>query len=272
MEKKMKNTIAGFSAAAAMFFCSPSFAGITLGGSTTVLPLAQEAAETYMDENPDADISVRGGGSGSGITELIDGALDIADASRAVLPAEKAKAASENIVLKASPVARDAVAVIVHPSNKIKNLSEKQIRGIFTGGINNWKEVGGADEKIVVVSRDSSSGTFEVFEELALNKEKVRKDALMQASNRGVAEVIASAEGAIGYVGLGYLSAKVKAVSVSGIMPSAATVSSGKYAYSRLLYMYTRGEPRGAVKEFIDFVRGKEGQKIAGDLGFIPLR
>ncbi len=147
---------------------------IVVKGSTTVLPIAQPCAEVFMDQNPDIDISVQGGGSGVGITSLIDGTCDIGNSSRPVKEEEVAKAKEKGIELFASIIARDAIAVIIHPSNKIDALTLEQIKAIYTGAISNWSQVGGADRVIVVVSRDSASGTFEAFNELALHKEKLR--------------------------------------------------------------------------------------------------
>ena len=241
-------------------------------GSTTVLPLAQKTAEVFMDNDPYADISVRGGGSGVGINSLLSGRCDIATSSRSIRDSELAKGTERNISPKAYLVAMDAIALIVNSSNNAASLTKQQVKDIYTGKITNWEEVGGGDEKIVVVSRDSASGTFESFNELALGGQKVTKDALMQASNQGVAGIVATTEGAIGYVGLGYISGKVKAVSVDGVKPSVDTVLSKKYAYSRPLFMYANGNISGKAKEYLDFVTGKGGQKIAADLGYVPLQ
>jgi phosphate transport system substrate-binding protein len=245
---------------------------IVLEGSTTVLPIAQKAAEVFMAKNPSADISVRGGGSGVGIASLLDKACDIADASRAIKETEIAKASSNGVDPKAYVIAMDGIAVIVNPANSVSALSKKQIKDIFTGKISNWSQVGGSDEKIVVVSRDTSSGTFEAFGELVLNKEKVRRDALMQASNQAVASVIEKTSGAIGYVGLGYVSSSVKALTVDGVMPSKETVLTSKYSVGRPLFMYTNGMAKGLAKEFIDFILSSEGQKIVDGEGFVALK
>jgi len=245
---------------------------IVVAGSTTVLPIAQKAAEVFMDNNQNADISVRGGGSGVGIASLIDGSCDIGDASRAIKDTELEKAVANGRHLKANVVAMDGICVIVNPSNNIGALTKKQIKDIFTGKISNWGQVGGSGGKIVVVSRDTSSGTFEAFGELALAKEKVRPDALMQASNQAVATTIAETPGAIGYVGLGYLTEHVKAIDVDGVVASKETVLSGKYPIGRPLFMYTNGTPKGMVKEFIDFILSKEGQKLVEEEGFVGLQ
>ena len=244
---------------------------IIIKGSTTVLPIAQIAAEVFMDRNPDVDISVQGGGSGVGIASIIDGTCDIADSSRPIKGKELKKAKTKGINLKANVIAMDGIAVIVHPSNKVNGISKNKIKDIYTGKISNWAELGGANKKIVVVSRDTASGTFEAFNKLVLDEEKVRPDALMQTSNQAVATVVARTPGAIGYVGLGYLSAKVKAIAIDGVAPSKEAVRSGKYPLARSLFMYTNGEPEGLVKDFINFILSEEGQKLVEEAGYIGL-
>lgn len=245
---------------------------IVVKGSTTVLPIAQPCAEVFMDQNPDIDISIQGGGSGVGITSLIDGTCDIGNSSRPVKEEEVAKAKEKGVELFANIIAKDAMAVIVHTSNKIDGLTLEQIKAIYTGEISSWSPVGGADRMIVVVSRDSASGTFEAFNELALHKEKLRPDALMQASNAAVATTVANTPGAIGYVGLGYVTSQVKAIKVNDIIPSKETVNDNSYPLARPLFMYTNGEPEGIVKEFIDFVLSAEGQKLVEENGFIRVK
>ncbi len=245
---------------------------ITMAGSTTVLPIAQRTAEVFMGKHPDINITVRGGGSGVGIASIIDGTCDIGDASRPIKDKEIKKAIDKGVNPKANVVAMDGIAVIVHPSNKVDKLTMEQIREIYTGKISNWSQTGGTNTKIVIISRDSSSGTFETFNNLALKKARVRPDALMQASNQAVATTIAQTPGGIGYVGLGYLSSSVKAVAVDGVMPSKKTVLSQDYKLARPLFMYTNGEPKGVVKQYMDFVTGKEGQKIAEEVGFVGLQ
>jgi len=245
---------------------------VTITGSTTVLPIAQYAAEIFMQRNPDVNISVRGGGSGVGIANLLDGTTDIANASRPIKEKELKRAKEKGINPVATIIAKDGIAVIVHPSNPVTALTLEQIRKIYTGEISNWKEVGGNPGTIVVVSRDHSSGTFEVFKKMVLEGEKVRPDAIMAASNKAVLTTVAKTPGAIGYIGLGYLSSDVKAVKVDGVYPSPESVVSGKYKLARPLYMYTRGKPSGVVKEFIDFILSPEGQKIVKELGFVPVR
>lgn len=244
---------------------------IVVEGSTTVLPIAQRAAEEFMNANPGSDISVRGGGSGVGITSIIEGTCDIADASRSMKDEELDKAVSRGRDPKANVVAMDGIAVIVNSANTVEGLSKAQVKAIYTGKVSDWSQVSGSEEKIVVVSRDSSSGTFEAFGELALDKEKVRPDAMMEASNQAVASVVAKTPGAIGYVGLAFLSG-VKVVKIDGVAASKETVLSKQYKFSRPLFMYTNGKPRGLVKEFIDFIMSDKGQKLVEEEGYVSIK
>ena len=166
----------------------------------------------------------------------------------------------------------DGIAVTVNPSNPTDNLTTEQIRDIYTGKVSNWRELGGPDREIVVISRDSSSGTFEAFEKLALDGLRVRPDALVTASNQVVNTTVAQAPGAIGYLGYGYLSDRVKAVSVDGVGPSGETIRSGRYPLARPLYLYTDGKPAGEAKRYIDFLTQEEGQRLVQEQGFIPVR
>jgi phosphate transport system substrate-binding protein len=244
---------------------------LVVQGSTTVLPIAQAAAEAFMQNNSQANISVRGGGSGNGIAALIEGTCDIADASRPMEVKEILLCQKKGISPVPHIVAMDGIAVIVHSSNPIQGLNMEEIKDIYTGKITNWKELGGKDQKIVVVSRDSASGTFETFNKIVLKGKKVIPEALAQASNKTVATIVATTKGAIGYVGLGYLSETIKALPVNGIAPEHGTVGSGKYPISRPLYMYTNGAPQGVVKDFIDFIWSEEGQRIVEEQGFVAL-
>jgi phosphate transport system substrate-binding protein len=269
--------IASAAMAALIFLAAVSAAysagsAVTIKGSTTVLPVAQAAAEEFMGRNPAIDISVQGGGSGVGIASLIDRTADIADSSRKIKDEEVRKAKAAGVAPYETVIAMDGIAVVVHPSNPVARLSRDQIKAIYTGKISNWAELGGKNAKIVAVSRDTSSGTYESFEELALNKEKVRPDALTVASNQGMAQTVAQTPGAIGYVGLGYVTAREKVLVVDGVKCSRETVISRKYPLSRALFMYTNGAPAGNVKKFIDFVLGKEGQKIVSEEGFVSVK
>jgi phosphate transport system substrate-binding protein len=245
---------------------------VSITGSTTVLPIAQKAAEDFMKKHPGVDITVAGTGSGDGIKAIIDGTADIGDSSREMKDKEKALAKEKGVTAKEFMVALDCIVPVVNPANPVKDLTLAQLKEIYAGKVKKWKEVGGEDKPVVVVSRDSSSGTFEVWNELVLKGERVRPDAQLQASNGAVAQAVASNKYAVGYVGIGYLNKNLKALTVGGIPASAATAKDKTYPVARGLYMYTNGEPQGQVKAFLDFVLSAEGQKIAQAEGFVPVK
>ncbi|MDD5529217.1 MAG: PstS family phosphate ABC transporter substrate-binding protein [bacterium] len=244
---------------------------ITTSGSTTVLPIVQRAAEVFMDKYPEINISVRGGGSGVGISQIIEGKVNIANSSRPIQTKELKSAREKGINPTTNVIANDGIVIIVHPSNPIKELTIATLKDIYAGTITNWKKLGGPDKPIVVVSRDVASGTFEVFNGKVMTGAKVKEDAIMLASNNAVATTIDATPGAIGYVGLGFLSDKVKALIIEGVTPSDETVKDGTYKLSRQLFMYTNGTPKGVVKEFIDFVLSEEGQKIVKETGYVTI-
>jgi phosphate transport system substrate-binding protein len=244
---------------------------IVIKGSTTVLPIAQAALEAYMKKNPGVQISLSGGGSGEGIKALLDKTTDIADSSREIKKEEIELAETRGVKPVAHVVAYDAIIPVVHPKNKVSNLSIDQLSQIYQGKITNWKEVGGADLKIVVISRDSSSGTFESWDHFVMKKAKVTPKAQMLASNGALVTAVAKNRYAIAYLGMGYVNKSVKAVQVNGVTASVKTALSKEYPFSRELYMYTNGEPTGDVAKFIAFVKSDEGQKIVAKEGFVPL-
>ncbi|SHJ76017.1 phosphate ABC transporter substrate-binding protein, PhoT family [Desulfatibacillum alkenivorans DSM 16219] len=245
---------------------------LVIKGSTTVLPIAQKVGEAFMKQNPDVELSISGGGSGNGIKAIIDGTTDIADASRFIKDKEVKLAIEKGSYPVPFRVAYDCIVPIVHPSNTVKDLSLDQLKGIYKGDIKNWKEVGGPDLKIVVVSRDTSSGTYEVWESKVMNKERVAPSALIQASNGAVAQAVAGNKYAIGYIGLGYLNSEVKAVSANGVVGSKETTLNGSFPISRPLFMFTQGWPEGDTVNFLNFVLHPEkGQKLVEEAGYVPL-
>lgn len=262
--------------AAVFFACmvtSQVWAGsININGSTTVLPIAQKVSEAYMKENPDVSISVSGGGSGNGIKALIDGTTDIADSSRFIKDKEVKAAVEKGRYPVPFAVAYDCIVPVVHPKNPLKDITLEQLKGIYMGKIKNWKELSGPDKEIVVISRDTSSGTYEVWEEKVMNKERVYAGALLQASNGAVAQAVSKNEQAIGYVGFGYLNKDLKGLSVDGVTGNEETTLSGKYPISRALFMFTQGWPQGDVLKFINYVLNpQKGQKYVKEAGFVPL-
>ena len=235
------------------------FTGSVKGsGSTTVLPIAQEAAVEFADANPAVRVDVQGGGSSVGITQLIQGVVDIGNSSRELNP-EEAKG------LVDFKIAFDIIAIVVNPRMNITNLSDAQVRGIFTGKIVNWNQVGGPDKEIVVVIRDQASGTREVFDKKALgatNEKQVEsaRSGIESSSNGVVREIVATTENAIGYISFGYVNKRIKAISFNGVMPTVNNAVTGKYNLARYLHMFTKGEPKGAVRGYIDFVLSNKFQ------------
>lgn len=246
-------------------------------GSDTVLPLSQMEAEEYMKANPSAAVTVTGGGSGVGISALIEGTTDIAQASRRMKFDEKQKLQNSGDKVAEKIVAYDALAVVVHPSNKVINLTREQLEGIFTGKITNWKELGGADMKIVPYSRETSSGTYEFFKESVLKNKNYRNGIMSMPATGAIIQSISQTKGGIGYVGLAYLNESVKPVHVSYdggktyTEPSVANAKNGSYPIVRPLYYYYMGKSESKVAPFVDYVLSPAGQKTVKEIGFIPV-
>ncbi len=259
--------------AAACLVVSPVWAGtININGSTTVLPIAQKVTEAFMKENPEVNISVSGGGSGNGIKALIDGTTDIANSSRFIKDEEVKMAVEKGTYPVPFAVAYDCIVPVVHPSNTVKDLTLDQLKGIYMGTIKNWKDVGGQDGEIVVISRDTSSGTYEVWEEKVMKKERVFPGALLQASSGAIVQAVSKNKNAIGYIGIGYMDKSINATTVNGIVGNEETTLSGKFPISRPLFVFTRGWPTGDSARFINyFLNPQKGQKHVKDAGFVPL-
>ncbi|MFH1932674.1 MAG: PstS family phosphate ABC transporter substrate-binding protein [Pseudomonadota bacterium] len=267
-------SIAIFTLAVALCFTvSVVWAGnIVIKGSTTVLPITQKVAEAYMKQNPDVKISISGGGSGNGIKALIDGSTDIANSSRFIKPEEVKLAVEKGRYPVPFAVAYDCIVPVVHPSNNLKAITMAQMKDIYMGKVKNWKEIGGPDRPVVVISRDTSSGTYEVWHEKVMKKERVFQGALLQASNGAIVQAVSKNKNAIGYIGLGYMTDSVKPLMVNNIKGSAETTLSGLYPISRPLYMFTPGWPKDDTLKFINFVMNPEkGQKYVSDAGYVPL-
>jgi phosphate transport system substrate-binding protein len=246
---------------------------IVVDGSTTVGPIAKAFAEYYMGKHPAVNITVSESGSGNGAKSLINAACDIATMSRPMKNTEVQAAKDAGILPIEHIVAMDGIAVIVHQSNPVANLTIEQIRGIYTGKIKNWKELGGPDQPIVVVGRDTNSGTYETFETMVLKGEKIAGSVESVGSNGAIRQRVMSTPAAIGYVGLAFIEG-VKALTVNGIAVTAETVVGKTYPIARPLFMYTNGRP-GAGTPLDDFINlsGKaEGKKIIEDTGFVPLK
>lgn len=255
-------------------------------GSDTMVNLALAWAERYQAEHPDVSLSVTGGGSGTGIAALVNGTVDIANASRAMKSEEKQQAEANGITPVEFTVARDAIAVIVNPENPVRQLTLQQISDIYSGKFNNWSEVGGDDRPIVRLSRETNSGTHVYFLETVLrlgdktNPTLFSTDTLLLPSSEGIINEVRQNPNAIGYDGLGYVppdlmnSVIAVARDASGpyVIPSIATVNDNSYPVARDLYMYTAGEPAGAIKDYINWILSPEAQAIVADLGFVPIK
>jgi phosphate transport system substrate-binding protein len=250
---------------------------ITIKGSDTVLPLAQKEAEELMNSNVAISIAVVGGGTGVGMAALIDGTTDIAMASRDLKTEEKLKFAESKKEIEQVIIAYDALAVIVNPANKVTKLTREQLEKIFIGEITNWKEVGGADEKIVAYSRESSSGTYEFFKEQVMDKKNYATNILSLPATGAIVQAVGQTKGAIGYVGLAYETKEVAQIAVSYdqgktfIGPSVASAKDKTYPISRpLFYMFDKKNAE-KVKAIVDYALSEAGQKIVLEIGYVPL-
>lgn len=251
-------------------------------GSDTLVNLALAWAEAYTSAHPEVRISVTGGGSGTGIAAMINGTVDIANASRAMKPEEIAAAEENGITPVEFSVALDAIAVVVHPANPVDQLALEQISDIYTRQIRNWSEVGGEDRPIVLLSRESNSGTYVYFLENVVrmgddeSELLFSPDTLLMPSSEGISAEVRQNPNAIGYDGLGYVTPDQKVVAVARtrdgpyVLPSVETVNDASYPVSRDLYMYTAGEPSGQIRRYVDWILD-EGQAIVPELGFVPL-
>lgn len=257
------------------FAVTADAAPIVMDGSTTVLPFGQEAVEQYMKENPGVKFSVSGTGTGNGFKSLADGSAQIANASRFIKESEIKSCMSKNVYPVPFAVALDCIVPIVHKSNPVKNLTRAQLKDIYTGKTTNWKEVGGPDMKIVVVGRDTSSGTYGTWQEMILDKggkARVTPRAQVAASSGAMLSSISKNKNAIGYEGMGYVNKSVNGLSVDGIKASPNTARNGKYPLSRFLYMFTNNWPEGNILDFIMFMQSDSGQKIVNSAGFVSIR
>jgi phosphate transport system substrate-binding protein len=252
-------------------------------GSDTIVNLALAWAERYQTEHPNISISVTGGGSGTGIASLVNGTVDIANASRKIKEEEIAQAKSNGVDPVEHIIARDAIAVIVNPENPVSELTLQQISDIYSGKYTNWQEVGGEDRPFVRLSRETNSGTHVYFLETVLrlgkkdDKTLFSMDTLLLPSSEGIISEVRDNPNAIGYDGLGYVPDDLKMIAIAKedggayVLPSIDTVNDKSYAIARDLYMYTDGEPKGIVKAYLDWILTDEAQLIVTDLGFVPV-
>ncbi|MCJ7717373.1 MAG: phosphate ABC transporter substrate-binding protein [Anaerolineales bacterium] len=262
---------------------SSSVSTIENKGSDTIVNLALAWAEKYQEINPAVRISVTGGGSGTGIASLINGTVDIANASRRMKDEEKQQAIDNGSDPVEFVIARDAIAIIVNLENPVDSLTLEQISDIYSGKISNWQTIGGEDRPIVRLSRETNSGTHVYFLEEVIrlgengNKTLFSTDTLLLPSSEGIGAEIRQNPNAIGYDGLGYVTDDMKVIGIAAvesgeyILPSADTVNNGRYPIARDLYMYTNGTPVGAIQEYLDWIFSDEAQKIVTELGFVPV-
>jgi phosphate transport system substrate-binding protein len=256
---------------------------IQIKGSDTMVNLGQAWAEEFMKANPKVSVAVTGGGSGTGIAALLSNTCDIAELSRVLNPEEIEMARKKSFEPRQITVALDGLAVVVHPANPLSQLTQDQLAAIFSGAVKNWKDVGGADLPIVVLSREVNSGTHVYFKEHVLRHNRKESqvefaaNALLMPSSQAIADEVAQNPGAIGYYGMGYISPREKALAVAKdasspyIPPTIENVISNAYPISRPLLMVTRGQPTGLVARFIDFVLSTAGQKVVEKIDFVPI-
>lgn len=249
---------------------------IIVKGSDTVLPLSQREAEEYMTANPDASITVIGGGSGVGLAALIDDEVDIAMASRTIKDSEIENAEANGVNPVEHVIAWDGIAVVVNPENPVTEITFEDLKGIYDGSISNWADVGGDDLAITVITRDSSSGTYGYFQEEVLLDEEYRADALVQPATGAIVQEVSQNTGAIGYIGYAYLNEEIAALSLDAdgegfVEATPENIIAGTYPLARPLHYYTNGEPTGLAKEYIDYVMSSTGQDIVSDVGYFPV-
>jgi len=256
---------------------------LTIKGSDTMVHLVSAWAETYMKENPGIEISVTGGGSGTGIAALINNTTDIASASRNIKEKEIDQAKENNVMPLETKVALDGIAVAVNPNNPVNELTMEQLKKIFTGEVTNWNQVGGNDENIIVLSRESSSGTYLFFMEHVMDKKDYTKSARLMPATSAIVQAITEDKTSIGYIGLGYAEeakGKIKVIPVKkdanspAVKPSVDTVKDGSYPISRGLFLYSKTSVSysGIIREFLNFCLSGEGQKIVVDNGYVSIK
>lgn len=250
---------------------------IKVKGSDTCLPLLQKSAEVYSKRHQDSEITIVGGGSGVGIAALLSGTTDVAMASRKMKLDERIRLKKTNETVKEVPIAQDDICIVVNPANKINRLTKEQLADIYTGKIKNWKELGGDDLPIVILSRETNSGTYETFKEKVLKGRNYAKSSLMLPSNGSMVHTIGQTTGAIGYIGFSYVEKTTKTLAISFdygknyVLPSKGTTQSKQYPLIRTLQLYFLAESESKVEQFIDFMLSEDGAKLLKEEGYIPL-
>jgi len=271
----MRSTILLFISAAALIFSTDARAErlVIKGSDTLGAKLVPQLAEQFKAQHPDATFDIAAEGSTTGIAALIDGTAQIGMSSRPAKAAEIAAGKAKGVELKETIVAYDGVAIILNAANPIKGLTKKQIEQIFTGQVSDWSAVGGTGGPISIYTRNTSSGTYSEFKELAMSKRDYAPSAQKMAGNEQIAAEVGKNANGIGYVGLAYTKAKgVKVVPVDGTTPSVESVHDKTYPYARPTFYYTNGEPAGLAKAFVDFTLSPPAQKIVAEVGFVPIK
>ncbi len=247
------------------FIPSTNYERIQIAGSTSVQPVAEKLAEKFEETHPNIRINVQGGGSSLGISSVSQGITDIGTSSRELT-------AKEKVGLNEYIIGKEGIVIAVNNQNSINELTNAQLRDIFSGKITSWKEVGGPDLEIHVITRESGSGTRSAFENLIMGDTKIRPDAIVQSSTESVKQAVRQDPGAIGFVSLARMSSDVKALKIDGVAPSEEAVFDGSYSLQTPFIFVVKGEPQGIVKEFIDFTLSPEGQAIVKEEKVVPVR
>jgi phosphate transport system substrate-binding protein len=269
----MKKLLLVIAALGASIFAAHGDTLIVKGSDTLGAKLVPQLAEEFKAQHPGTTFDIAAEGSTTGIAAIIDGTAQIGMASRPAKPEEIAAGAAKGVKLKPTTVAYDGIAVIVNAGNPLKGLTKKQVEQIFTGEIADWSAVGGTAGTISVYTRNTSSGTYSEFKELAMKKRDYAPSSQKLAGNEQIAAEVGKNPNGVGYVGLAYTTASgIKIVPIDGVTPSKESVLEKKYPYARPTFYYTNGDPTGLPKEFVDFTIGPEGQKIVEQVGFVPIK
>jgi phosphate transport system substrate-binding protein len=243
------------------------------GSDTLGAKLVPQLAEAFKAQNPGTSFEIAAEGSTTGITALIDGTAQIGMSSRRAKPTEMSAASAKGVTMKPTVVAYDGIAIVINADNPVKSLTKAQVEKIFTGDITDWSAVGGTPGKISIYTRNTSSGTYSDFKEMAMKKRDYAGSSQKMAGNEQIAAEVGKNKSGIGYVGLAYIKAGgIKAVGIDGVEPSQATVRNKTYAYQRPTFYYTNGEPAGEAKAFVDFTLSPKGSAIISQVGFVPTK
>lgn len=247
-----------------MFTPQTHYETLQIAGSTSVQPVLEKLTDKFQETHPNVRVNVQGGGSGLGIRTVEQGIVNIGMASEELEPEDKAQ-------LNEYVIGKDGIVIAVNNANPVTNLTKDQLKNIFSGNITNWKQLGGPDEEIHVIVRESGSGTLQSFQNIVMGQNRIIKNAIVQSSTESVKQAVKQDPGAIGFISLVNLDSNVKAVSIDGTYPSADTISNGSYELQRPFTLLVKGQPEGVTKEFIDWVMSPEGQSIIKSTKVVPV-